>query len=56
MKYGEAFAGFPLATTLVLASPVLGHAFPVFFAFRAARELPLPSAVYWVFFRNPRRC
>lgn len=30
MKYGEAFAGFPLATTLVLASPVLGHAFPVF--------------------------
>ena len=39
MKYGEAFAGFPLATTLVLASPVLGHAFPVFFRFQGGKGI-----------------
>lgn len=39
LKCGEAFTGISLITALVLAAPVLGHAFPIFFRFHGGKGI-----------------
>lgn len=39
LRYRENFADSPLTTALVLAAPVLGHAFPIFFHFQGGKGI-----------------